>query len=608
MSEQGYLNLKVFILVAAWMALLSVVAPGFLARVESLLSDRLLVQHARGNRPDERLIIVDIDDYSIEVMSEQAGRWPWPRSLHAELIEMLHAAGARVLVFDILFSEADLYRPEDDAYFSEAVARTSAWLPSLLLNVRDHGKGTRIAPLTEALGATPGPPAVAEARAVLLLPRAVETSAWRTGLINSAPDHDGVTRRYPLWQDRQGWKLPSLATRVAGSLGAVLPGQREIVLGWQGDDPYGYPSLPYADVFAGLLANDAQLAGRFRDRIVLIGASAAGLHDIEVTPVSTVHLGTQVVATAIDNLLNREYLVEAPAYVQVLVGLGMIIVFAGVSSRVRSVWRVFGAALALSLVVVGGSYAMLNQGWLVPVALALLSAWTFLFLVESLNYGRERLQRKRAFALLGRFLDPVVVGTLSSTETVEAAIEPRNCEITVLFADIRNFTEFSEAHPPEVVMAILNAYYRRQIEVIFRHRGTLDKFIGDTLMAFWGAPVDNPDHAATAVRAALDMSAELDDFRREGWFAELDIGIGLHTGTAMVGMIGSRQRYDYTVIGDTVNLASRIEGQTKDRARILVSGATHAACAERFRFRDHGSVHVKGREEEVHLYEPIAKS
>lgn len=606
MTDQKRTQLKVFVLVSAWIGLLAIVGPGFLKRVEFLLSDRLLVQHAAYSQADERIVIVDVDDYSIETMSDYAGRWPWPRSIHAELIEMIHAAGARVLAFDIFFSERDLYRLDDDAYFSEAVAGTSAWLPALLLNATNHRTGTPIAPIAELLGAVPGPLANPEARAVMLLPKAVTREVWRSGLINSAADHDGVIRRYPLWQDHEGWKLPGLATRIAESLGARVPEQQYMVLNWQGDGPQSHRSYSYADIYAGLLKNDPEVTRIFRDSIVFIGASAAGLHDLEITPVSNVHLGTQVLATAVDNLVNGEYLFAVPAYVQVLIGLAMILVLAVISSRVRSIWLIFVSALLLSLSLVAGSYLLLAVGWAVPVALALLSSWTFLFLVEALKYGRERRRRQRALGLFGRFLDPVVVDALAESEQMQAAFEPRICEITVLFADIRNFTKLAETHEAAEVMEMLNAYYRRQVDVVFRHRGTLDKFIGDTLMAFWGAPVDNPDHATVAVRAAMDMSAALDRFREEGGFGELDIGIGVHTGTAMVGMIGSERRYDYTVIGDTVNLASRIEGQTKDRARILVSGTTHAACAGRFQFRDHGTVQVRGREEEVHLYEPTA--
>ncbi len=604
MTDRPFRRLKVFVLVAAWVTLLVMTSSVFLERVEYLLSDRLLVLHAHGNQPDDRIVIVDIDDYSIQAMSGIAGRWPWPRSVHAELIERLHAAGARLLVFDLLFSEADLYRADDDAYFAEAVESTSAWLPSLLLESADHGRGTRLASVAEALGATPGPAAEPDARAVLLLPEVVRRESWNTGLINVSPDSDGVTRRYPIWLNHAGWRIPSLSARLTEFLGLAVPEKQYMTLNWQGDYPHVYKTYPYADIYSGLL-HDASLAELFRDRIVLIGLSAAGLHDVHVTPIHPTHLGPQILAATLDNLLNGESLTPTPWYAQMWVGLLMICILAWISSRTRSIWVIFCATLVLSLMVVALSYSLLSFGWVLPVTLALLSSWAYMILAEAMKYWQEREEKQRALELFGRFLDPVMVEALAKSGSTESLLDTKSLEITVLFADIRNFTGLSEEHAPEVVMAMLNHFYSRQIEIVFQHKGTLDKFIGDTLMAFWGAPLDNPDHAADAVRAALAMSQAVADICKEGRYQELDIGIGVHTGVAMVGMVGSERRYDYTVIGDTVNLASRIEGQTKGRARILVSAATRDACAGQFQFRDHGRVQVRGREEDVHVYEPI---
>jgi adenylate cyclase len=176
----------------------------------------------------------------------------------------------------------------------------------------------------------------------------------------------------------------------------------------------------------------------------------------------------------------------------------------------------------------------------------------------------------------------------------------------VLFSDIRGFTSLSETAAPEEVVALLNRYFTRQVEIIFKHGGTLDKFMGDGIMAFWGAPTAYPDHARRAVAAALEMSAALDEFRGElGTLgAALDIGIGLHTGNAVVGFIGSEERLDYTAIGDTVNSASRIEGLTKGVSRILVSKTTREAAGEAFDWLDHGQHRAKGRGEELHLFQP----
>jgi adenylate cyclase len=233
-----------------------------------------------------------------------------------------------------------------------------------------------------------------------------------------------------------------------------------------------------------------------------------------------------------------------------------------------------------------------------------------------MEYVSERRARERAVAAFGRFLDPRVVKVLVESGETTQSLSGKSREITVLFSDIRGFTTLSEKRTPEQVVELLNAYFTSQSDVIFRHEGTLDKYIGDAIMAFWNAPVDQPDHAIRAVDAALEMSVRLDHFRvQAGELGQgLDIGIGVHSGPAVVGFIGSENRQDYTAIGDTVNLSSRIEGLTKGVARVLVSAETKDLCEQQngescpFVFDDRGSFAVKGRAQPVRLYEPRRKT
>jgi adenylate cyclase len=189
-------------------------------------------------------------------------------------------------------------------------------------------------------------------------------------------------------------------------------------------------------------------------------------------------------------------------------------------------------------------------------------------------------------------------------------IETGRRDVTLLFSDIRGFTTLSETRKPEEVIALLNRYFSLQVDVVFRHGGSLDKFIGDCIMAIWGAPLDDPHHARNAVACALDMADTLQAFKRElgAEHGDFDVGIGLHSGPAVVGLMGSQKRLEYTAIGDTVNLASRIEGLTKDaRRRILVSRETMELCGDSFDFVPAGSFKVKGRAQQVELYEPRRK-
>jgi len=210
--------------------------------------------------------------------------------------------------------------------------------------------------------------------------------------------------------------------------------------------------------------------------------------------------------------------------------------------------------------------------------------------------------------LFSRFVNPHVVKQLIERGGIEGAGQTR--EVTLLFSDIRGFTTLSETRKPEEVVALLNRYFSLQVDVVFRHGGSLDKFIGDCIMALWGAPLDDPEHARHAVACALDMADTLQAFKRElgAEQSDFDVGIGLHSGPAVVGLIGSDKRREYTAIGDSVNLASRIEGLTKDaKRRILVSRDTMEKCADSVDFVPAGSYKVKGRAQEVELFEPKRK-
>jgi adenylate cyclase len=244
----------------------------------------------------------------------------------------------------------------------------------------------------------------------------------------------------------------------------------------------------------------------------------------------------------------------------------------------------------------------------------LLFGWGFYFAAALGEYLREKKSREQTVRIFNRFLDPRVVSSLVAQGETPQSLSGQAREITVLFSDIRGFTTLSEKRSPEEIVSLLNRYFSLQVEIIFRHGGTLDKFIGDAIMAFWGAPQDDAQHAEHAVAAALEMEQSLLRFKtelgEEGM--DFDVGIGIHTGPAVVGFLGSETRLDYTAIGDTVNLSSRIEGLTKGVARILVSADTVAHCItgegrNAFDFSPAGSYKVKGRSQEVELFTPVFK-
>ena len=253
------------------------------------------------------------------------------------------------------------------------------------------------------------------------------------------------------------------------------------------------------------------------------------------------------------------------------------------------------------------SYEAAGRLLLMPVLTPLVAAWSFYAVATLADVLRERRARAAAVAQFSRFTNPHVARQLVERGGIETARR----EVTLLFSDIRNFTTLSETRKPEEVIELLNRYFSLQVDVVFRHGGSLDKFIGDCIMALWGAPLDDPEHARHAVACALDMADALVAFRaelgEEG--AGFDVGIGVHSGPAVVGLIGSEKRREYTSIGDTVNLASRIEGLTKEAGRrILVSRETMERCTGAFDFVSCGTYPVKGRAQPVELFEPRRKS
>ncbi|GAB3550435.1 adenylate/guanylate cyclase domain-containing protein [Noviherbaspirillum agri] len=604
-------------LAVLFVALLGIELSGLraFASMESRLGDVFMRRHATDMAADPGIVIVDVDDASIIAMQEIAGLWSWPREIHADLIEALAEFQPRAIVFDITFAERDLKRPKSDARLSDALrANPHAYLAAVQMPPAHETPGTPVGELASAfdIAAT----GKADASASLQLPLAVERDAWRLGLINASPDTDGVLRRYRTFSEVGGWRLPSLPARVAGDLGVSLPASEEFVMRWPAG---GHKRYAYSELYRLLTeqrptlgADDLRtLDSLFRDKVVVIGSSAAGAFDHHLTPLGAGYPGVDVLALAIDNLKNGRSVHLAHPAIPFLLGSGFIAMLAVAFSRHINPLLVGGGLALASLLMLALADVALGRGYLLPVATPLIFAWAWFLCAALAGFLRERRAREQAVALFRRFLNPNVVQQIvEQGETVES-LSGRTRDITVLFSDIRGFTTLSETRPPHEVVALLNRYFELQVEVVFRHGGTLDKFIGDAIMAFWGAPLDDPDHARRAVAAALEMEQVLLAFRRllEGEGSDVgdfDVGIGVHTGPAVVGFIGAQRKLDYTAIGDTVNLASRVEGLTRGVGRVLVTRETMLACDgdPQFAFRHRGAFDVKGRTAAVDLYEP----
>jgi adenylate cyclase len=577
---------------------------GFLNPLENRLLDAFVRHQSAAVAPDPEVVLVNIDEPSLARMENEAGRFPWPRAVYGTLIDGIAEQKPRAIVFDIMFSEPDRLRPESDQVFIEAASRyDNIYYPMVRVPSTKPMKAGEIAHLVGLLrrpGADPNAPIT------VIPPLVLPVKLWRVGTIDFLPDGDGVGRRYYLRQRIGGWDLPSLPARVAMDLGYPVPDSDDIVLAWRGKAE-SFPRVSFSDLYEDFERSKRQRpADEFRGKIVVVSADAAGLGDRRVTPLSTTQPGGEILATAIENLKNDRHMRQAPVWWPAAIGLVLLTaLFFGFQRKIDV--RAIGAGLAAATVLLLGiSWLLAGRLVLLPLLTPLIAAWTLYAGAALSEYLAERRQRQAAVAMFSRFVNPHVVSAL-----LDKGVQTARREVTLLFSDIRGFTTLSETRSPEEVVDLINRYFSLQVDVIWRHGGTLDKYIGDCIMAMWGAPLDNAEHAKSAVACALDMADALQAFKKElgAEHLEFDVGIGLHSGPAVVGLIGSEKRREYTAIGDTVNVASRIEGLTKDaKRRILVSKETKDLCGDAFDFVSCGTYSMKGRAQPAELFEPRRKS
>jgi adenylate cyclase len=603
---------------------------------------RFMHRGARAPHPD--VIILAVDEASIT----KVGRWPWRRRVFAGIIDQLKQAGARAIVFDIFFSEPDLLDDgvRSDTDLAEATAEAGMVYHAAFGHAPEQPGEQReaVLPGHDWSGARVIPGTGLNAVAGLYdlgsitepLPELMQGAAG-VGFVNVADSGDGVFRESFPVATCQERLLPSLARVVAADLLGVSQEQVVVELGQRvrlGDKRVipidrngrtlvdfagGSGTYPYVSINEFLAMADSQpdaVAQQVEDKVVLVAVSAPGLYDLRACPFSAVFNGVETQANVIANVLEGRFLRQARgglvALVMVVCGLVM---YVGII-RLRAVGAVIYAALALLCYNWLCMWLFAARGYVMDMLAPNLVLVGSAAVLLSLRLFREQSEREQVRATLAKFVPPEIVEQAVQSEP-EALLRGQRRVVTVMFADLRNYTAASGRMPPEEAVDLLNRFFLLAHEVIWEFGGTLDKYIGDCLMAFFNAPADQEDHALRAVQTAVEMQARIRTNRAEWEFLgmpELAAGVGISTGEAVVGYLGTGERMQYTAIGQDVNLAARLEPLNKEfGTEILISQATYDAVSDAVRVRPHGPVELRGFEQPMMVYEvleitaPIAK-
>ncbi|MDR2897417.1 MAG: adenylate/guanylate cyclase domain-containing protein, partial [Spirochaetaceae bacterium] len=634
-TKIGVVSLLVFAVVAAleWGQVFSY--------LEYKAYDARVLLFAKTTRPSDDIVLILLDQNSLDWAQQTRGwGWPWPRSAYGEITRFLQAGGAKSVVFDVMFTEPSVYGSEDDAAFASASKDYGKLVQTLFF-------GSSLATETAWVGYAPrsgftiqGYKPSTELMTEALFPvQELSLSAVSLGNIRATRDNDDVIRRNSLFVEFDGEIVPSLALSAL----AVGEGMENPELVWDKSGrkvSFGQYTIPVKDGnalvrFRGdlnryipynaeqiLRSSDAVIAGEepplypedFADKYVFFGFYAPGLFDMFTTPISSVYPGVGMHITMLDNLLQNDFIQELPeaiVFIMILffAAAGSLLVLA-LSGNTHSVTGLSGAAV---LLVAAACIGYIGGVW-IPVVSPLAALAVSFFVSLLIQYNTEGRQKRYIKAAFQQYLSPVVIEELiSHPERLKLGGERR--EISIFFSDLQGFTTISERLSPEALTELLNEYLTAMTDIILDSGGTIDKYEGDAIIAFWNAPTDEPDHALRALKAAMicqQKLAELRPYFKEKCGVDLLMRIGLNTGLAVVGNMGSNKRFDYTMLGDSVNLAARLEGLNKQFGTYtMCTKATMTAALEHLRdddtlhFRELSRVAVVGKKEAVIVFEPL---
>jgi adenylate cyclase len=571
------------------------------------------------------IVLLAVDQASLDAYNKQQGLpWPWPRQIYVAVLDFLKTGGAKTVFFDLILTEPSGFGVEDDAAFAAAIGRSGhVFLPFFLSKEtrQDDPAAAAVLGRFALAGRSVPRQAIQPFNSVTLPLEDLIGSVQGMGNVQLAPDGDSVYRRIPLVFAYQGLTLPGLplvlAEQARGPLDLShipldLSGQ--MILRFHG------PAETYKTYsIAAVINSQAQIEegtapqidpAEFAGKTVIVGTTAPGLYDLRPTPFGGVYPGMEILATAVDNLVHGDYVRPVSAAVTVGWILALSLLAGLGTTLLKKIWHLGVFLLFVLALPASAAWLTFRAGAWLEFAAPLFAVLAGFITASLLNYGVEGRQRRFIKSAFRFYLSPDVIDRVLENPGLLKLGGARR-EITAFFSDLAGFTSLSEGLSPEALVGFLNAYLSEMTDIILGLGGTLDKYEGDAIIAFWNSPLDQPDHALRACRAAIRCQMRLAELREEFKRTsgrEIRMRIGLSSGPAVVGNMGSERRFDYTAMGDTMNLASRLEGACKAyKIFTLVSEETASRVGDEIVTREVDLIRVVGKKQLIRIFELIGE-
>ncbi len=639
MKRKGLVGTVVWISILLIMGLIYIYTPDSFSTVEKRVED-LFFMNRKPIKPLGEVIIVDIDEKSLASL----GQWPWERDILSDLLNKLHQYGAGIIGLDIVFPEVDKTSPsyinkkmdlnltstiDYDMLFAKTLANTPT-IAGFIFDM-EHPTSTNKVPEIPAIiieKKRSDISTIYQAKGVISNIDLLQEHTYSSGFFNIIPDKSGIIRKAPMLIRYNEILYPSLTLEMIrvmmqedkiivqydengveylkiGNLKIPVDEKGALSINFRG----GRATFPYIsaiDILQNKISSD-----QLKNKIILIGTSAGGLLDLRAIPLASVIPGVEIHANIIDNILTQDFLTH-PKWT---IGVDLLI-FIIIYTLAFFIFLSLGAgwlSIAVLLLFIVAYYfvewMLFHEGLLINTVFPFFALLTALISAIFIDYFFESKQKKLIRNTFMKKVSASVVQELMQ-HADQGVMKNREEEVTILFSDIREFTTLSEKiDSPQNLIALLNTYISPMSDIILEHQGTIDKYIGDAIMAYWNAPQhvdDHPDKAVTSALQQLEKLKLLNIKIKEHFGITLEIGIGIHTGLAIVGEIGSSDRSDYTIIGDSVNLTSRLESLNKIYGTsLIISEQTKQLLKKTYLIRELGQVRVKGKSKSIRIYEVL---